>query len=165
MGIGWVVEFEPVERSTCTRMSSVVESQLSEGRDAMGHEASVIDGVLMHDYGQYAQYAPMPVWVVSKLSADYPALGLYSRLATAAALEDPEKMRVTLTKEWVDSLFGGDAELTGSMAALLNIGAITRVAEYQSGKMRIQMEAYPPAIRQELDGYRRPNGKLVASFS
>lgn len=131
----------------------------------MGHEASVIDGVLMHEYGQYAQYAPMPIWVVSKLSADYPALGLYSRLAAAAALEDADKMRVTLTKEWVDALFGGDEELTGSMEALLVIGAITKVAEYRSGKTRIQMEAYPPAIRKELEGYRRPNGKLVASFS
>lgn len=129
----------------------------------MGHEASVIDGVLMQEYGQYAQYAPMPVWVVSKLGADYPALGLYSRLATAASLEDAEKMRLTLTEEWAESLSGGDAELTGSMEALLAIGAITKVAEYRSGKLRIQMEAYPPAIRRELDGYRRPNGKLVVA--
>lgn len=131
----------------------------------MGHEASVIDGVLMHDYGQYAQYAPMPIWVVSKLSADYSALGLYSRLAAAAALEDADRMRVTLTKGWVDALFGGDAELTGSMEALMAIGAITKVAEYQSGKMRIQMEAYPPAIRKEIEGYRRPDGRLVASLA
>jgi hypothetical protein len=131
----------------------------------MGHEASVIDGVLMQEYSQYADYAPMPFWVVSKLSADYPALGLYSRLAAAAALEDSDRMRVTLTKEWVDALFGGDAELTGSMEALMAIGAITKVAEYQSGKMRVQMEAYPPAIRKEIDGYRRPDGRLVVSFT
>lgn len=131
----------------------------------MGHATSVIDGALLQEYGQYADYAPLPFWVVSKLSADYPALGLYSRLAAAAALEDAEKMRVTLTKEWVDALFGGDAELTGSMEALLNVGAITKVAEYQSGKIRIQMEAYPPAIRRELNGYRRPDGRIVASFT
>lgn len=131
----------------------------------MGHEASVIDGILMNEYGQYAGYAPMPFWVVSKLGADYSALGLYIRLAAAAALEDPERMRLTLSKEWVESLFGEDEELTGSMEALLNIKAITKVAEYRSGKLRIQMEAYPPVIRRELEGYRRPNGKLVASFS
>ncbi len=132
----------------------------------MGHEASVIDGILMNEYGQYARYAPMPFWVVSKLGSDYPALGLYGRLAAAAALEDPDGMRLTLSKEWTDSLFGEeDEQLADSMEALLNIGAITKVAEYRSGKTRIRMESYPPVIRKELDGYRRPGGKLVASFS
>jgi hypothetical protein len=131
----------------------------------MGHEASVIDGVLMHEYSQYAQFAPMPFWVVGKLSADYPALGLYGRLSAAAALEDSTKMRVTVSKEWAEALFGAGGALEGSMKILTDIGAITKVAEYQSGKVRIQMEAYPPAIRQELEEYRRPNGKLVASFS
>ncbi len=131
----------------------------------MGHEKSVIDGVLMQEYAQYAQYAPMPIWVVSKLSADYAILGLYGRLAAAAALEDPDKMRVTMSKEWADALFEEGGSLAGPMRTLLDVGAVTKVAGYQSGKARLQMEAYPPAVRQELNGYRRPGGLLVAAFS
>jgi len=129
----------------------------------MGHEASTIDGVLMQQFGEYGRVAPLPLWVTQELHSDFEALGLYARIASAAAIEDPEKMRVTVSKHWADALFRGD--LVRPMNALVEIGALTQQAEYKSGKVRFQMEAYPPVIREELDAYRRPNGKLVASFS
>ena len=131
----------------------------------MGHEASVIDGTLMNNFGEYAQTAPLPLWVVGKLSEDFSALGLYGRIASAATMEDPDRMRVTVSREWADALFEEDGEFHEKMQLLLDIGAITEFARYRSGKVRLQMEAYPPEIREELDSYRRPNGKLVAAFS
>ena len=80
-------------------------------------------------------------------------------------MEDPDRMRVTVSSEWADALFGETGEFQERMQLLLDIGAITEFARYRSGKVRLQMEAYPPEIREELDSYRRPNGKLVAAFS
>lgn len=131
----------------------------------MGHEASVIDATLMNEFGQYAQTAPFPIWVVAKLSEEFEALGLYARIASAATMEDSDRMRVTISKDWADALFGEDGEWKKPMQFLLDVEAITKVAVYRSGKVRLQMEAYPPDIRDELDAYRRPNGKLVAAFS
>lgn len=129
----------------------------------MGHEASVINGVLMQEFGEFARSAPLPLWVTQKLHNDFEALGLYARIASAAAMDDPEGMRVTVSKRWADALFRED--FVRPMEALLEIGAITQQAVYRSGKVRLQMETYPPVIRNELDGYRRPGGKLVTSFS
>lgn len=131
----------------------------------MGHEASVIDGTLMNNFGEYAQTAPLPLWVVGKLSEDFQALGLYGRIASAATMEDPDRMRVTVSREWAESLFDEGGEFQKEMKLLVEIGAITEYARYRSGKVRLQMEAYPPEIKEELDAYRRPNGKLVAAFS
>lgn len=131
----------------------------------MGHEASVINGTLMNNFGEYAQTAPLPLWVVGKLSYEFEALGLYGRIASAAAMEDPEKMRVTISDEWAQALFGEDGDFREQMKLLMDIGAITEVARYRSGKIRLQMESYPPEIKEELELYRRPNGKLVAAFS
>jgi hypothetical protein len=131
----------------------------------MGHEVSVIDGALMNELGQYAETAPLPLWVVAKLDQEFEALGLYGRIASAAVMDDVEKMRVTVSKAWAKELFGENGDYAAPMRQLMEIGAITKVAEYQSGKVRLQMEPYPPEIREELDAYRRPNGKLVAVFS
>ena len=131
----------------------------------MGHEASVIDATLMNEFGQYAQTAPFPIWVVARLDEEFEALGLYARIASAATMEDSERMRVTVSKEWAEDLFSESGEWAESMKLLLDIQAITKVAVYRSGKVRLQMEAYPPEIRDELVAYRRPNGKLVAAFS
>jgi hypothetical protein len=131
----------------------------------MGHEASVIDGALMNEFGEYARTAPIPLWVVAKLHSEFETLGLYSRIASAAAEESDTVLRVTMSKDWGDMLFREEGALAGAMKRLMEIGAVTKVAEYQSGKVRLQMESYPPEIREELDAYRRPNGKLVAVFS
>ncbi|AXH66340.1 hypothetical protein SEA_SATIS_181 [Streptomyces phage Satis] len=133
----------------------------------MGHEASVIDGALMREFGGYARTAPLPMWVVAKLHSEFETLGLYSRILSAAAEEDDSGpvLRVTASKDWGDLLFRDEGSEAESMKRLLEIGAITKVAEYQSGKVRLQMEPYPPEIREEIDAYRRPNGKLVAVFS
>lgn len=131
----------------------------------MGHEASVIDGSLMNELGQYAETAPLPLWVVARIDQEFEALGLYGRISSAAVMDDVEKMRVTVSKAWADELFGENGDYAGSMRLLMEIGAITKVAEYQSGKVRLQMESYPPEIREELNAYRRPSGKLVAAFS
>lgn len=133
----------------------------------MGHEASVIDGALMREFGEYARTAPLPVWVVAKLHSEFEVLGLYCRIASAAAEESDgtDSIRVTMSKDWGDMLFREEGSLADGMKRLLEIGAVTKVAEYQSGKVRLQMEPYPPEIREELDAYRRPNGKLVAVFS
>jgi hypothetical protein len=131
----------------------------------MGHEASVISGSRMNDFGEYAQTAPLPLWVVGRLSSEFEALGLYGRIASAAAMEDPEKMRVTISRDWAQALFSEGGDFEKPMKLLMDIEAITEVAKYRSGKIRLQMEAYPPEIKEELEQHRRPNGKLVAAFS
>lgn len=131
----------------------------------MAHEKSVIRGLLMQEFGEYAKTTPVPIWVVQKLEGRYEALGLYTRIASAAAVADLEKMRVTVSKGWASSLLEEGGMYYGDMSTLLEIGAITRIAQYESGKVRFQIETYPPKIRQELDSYRRPDGRLVASFS
>lgn len=131
----------------------------------MGHEASVIDATKMSEFGEYAQTAPLPLWVVGKLDEEFEAIGLYGRIASAAAREDSARMRVTVSKKWADALFGEGGEFSKPMGLLMEIGAITQVAAYRSGKVRLQMETYPPTVREELNNYRRPNGKLVVTFS
>jgi hypothetical protein len=131
----------------------------------MGHEASVIRGSLAQQLGEYAKAAPLPLWVVQSLPSDFPALGLYARIATAAVLEDEEKMCVTVSRGWAEALFGESGIHAETMGRLTEVGAIVKVAEYKSGKVRLRMEPYPPDIREELEAYRRPNGRLVASFS
>lgn len=131
----------------------------------MSHEESVISSTRMRELGEYSKFAPLPIWVVYYLESDFDSLGLYARIASAAALESDHVMRVTVSKEWAQALFSKEGAHAVAMRRLLDVGAITKVAEYGSGKVRLQMEAYPPVIRQELDLYRRPDGKLVATLA
>lgn len=131
----------------------------------MGHEMTVIRGPLAQQLSEYARTAPMPLWVVQSLASDFAALGLYARIASAAALEDEEKMCVTVSKRWAEALFGEGGKHSQDMGRLIKSGAVTKVAEYRSGKARLRMEPYPPDVREQLEGYRRPNGLLVAAFS
>lgn len=131
----------------------------------MGHKGSVIKGSLMQQLSEYARTAPMPLWVVQNLPSDFAALGLYARIASAAALEDEEKMCVTISSKWAEALFGEQGAHVETMSRLVEAGAIVKVAEYGSGKVRLHLEPYPPDIREELEGYRRPGGALVAAFS
>ena len=136
-----------------------------KGVMGMGHEKSVISGTFMQELGEYSKAAPLPLWVVHALGSRFQTLGLYARIASAASLENDEKMRVTVSKGWATALLGETGAHYPDMSALLKIGAITKVAEYASGKVRFQIETYPPAVREEMDAYRRPDGRLVANFS
>jgi hypothetical protein len=131
----------------------------------MGHEGSVIRGSLMQQLSEYARTAPMPLWVVESLSSDFAALGLYARIASAAALEDEERMCVTVSRKWAEALFQKEGVHAETMSRLTEAGAVVKVAEYKSGKVRLHLEPYPPDIREELEGYRRPGGTLIAAFS
>lgn len=131
----------------------------------MKNETNLIDGHLMNEFGEYARSAPLPIWVATKLYMNFEALGLYGRIASAASESDPEKMRVTISKAWAEALFQEDGEFAGSMSKIMDIGAITKVGYQAGGRIRLQVEAYPPDIRKKMNAYRRPDGRLVATFS
>jgi hypothetical protein len=128
----------------------------------MGHEASLIRADLLDDLCEFGRTAPVPLWVVQRFSDDFGTLGVYVRILSAAELADPEKMCVTVSKSWARELLEGD--LREPMSRLLDVGAVTQVAAYRSGKVRFQIEEFPPRVRAELDSYRRPGGRLVAAF-
>lgn len=129
----------------------------------MGHSASVIRSDVMEELGSYGRTAPLALWVVQELDGQFATLGVYARIASAAAHENPDTLCVTASREWADLLFHG--ELRDAMDRLLEIGAITKVAAYRSGKVRLRVEPYPPDVREELESYRRPDGRLVVAFA
>lgn len=128
----------------------------------MAHAGLMIPAALMHELGEYGADAPLALWVVAEFKDDFMALGLYARIVGGTASDDGEGCRVTVSKEWAEMLMEGD--LKEDMAKLMEAGAITKVATYQSGKIRFAIEKYPPHIKEQIEAYRRPDGRLVAAF-
>lgn len=87
---------------------------------------------------------------------------LYMRMGRMAAHEDLKGVRVTIDKAEADRLCGGDG--VAALQELLQVGAITRVAVYKSGKARFQIEVYPPEVRTLMSGYRHEGGLPLVSF-
>lgn len=87
---------------------------------------------------------------------------LYMRMGRAASHEDQRGVRVTLSKDDADRLSGGDG--VSALRELLQVGAITRVAAYKSGKARFQIEVYPPEVRSLMSEYRHEGGLPLVTF-
>lgn len=128
----------------------------------MAHEATLIKADLLDDLCEFGRTAPVPLWVVQQFANDFNTLGVYVRILTAAELADSEKMCVTVSETWARELLEGG--LRKAMQLLLDVGAVTQVATYPSGKVRFRIEEFPPRVRAELESYRRPDGRLVAAF-
>lgn len=87
---------------------------------------------------------------------------LYMRMGQIASHEDQRGVRVTLTRQEADRLCGGHG--VDALRELLQVGAITRVAVYKSGKARFQIEVYPPEVRALMGEYRHAGGLPVVTF-
>lgn len=88
---------------------------------------------------------------------------LYIRLCRAASTEDRNGVRVTVTKADADRMSGGNG--VDSLKELVRVGAITKVATYRSGKIRFEIEVYPPEVRALMGDYRQAAGMPVVSYT
>lgn len=88
---------------------------------------------------------------------------LYMRLCREAANEDRNGVRVTVTRADADRMSGGNG--IEALKELLRVGAITKVATYQSGKVRFEIEIYPPEVKSLMGDYRQAAGMPVVSYT
>ncbi len=88
---------------------------------------------------------------------------LYIRLCRAASTEDRNGVRVTVTKADADRMSGGNG--VESLKELVRVGAITKVATYRSGKVRFEIQVYPPEVRSLMGDYRQAAGMPVVSYT
>lgn len=130
----------------------------------MGYEVSVIDGILMNNFGEYVQIVLFFLWVVGKFSEDFQVFGLYGWIVFVVMMEDFDMMRVIVFCEWVEFLFGEGGEFQEEMKFLVEIGVIIEYVWYCSGKVWFQMEVYLFEVKEELDVYWCLNGKFVVVF-
>lgn len=100
-------------------------------------------------------------WVVM-LDLAPQTLVLYMRMCRLAGIEDAHRVRVTLTLDEANRLSGGDGG--AALRELLEVGAITTVAKYKSGKTRYEIQDFPPRSRDALSDYRHARGLPVVSF-
>ena len=87
---------------------------------------------------------------------------LYLRMCRIAAHEDRNGIRLTLDKAEADNLSGGNG--VGALRELLSVGAVTKIASYKSGKVRFQVEVYPPEVRALMGGFRHEGGLPVVTY-
>lgn len=102
-------------------------------------------------------------WVIA-LGLTPQAHVLYMRMCRIAAREDRSGVGVTLTREEAGRLSGGGdgAQVIGE---LLAVGAVTKSRSYKSGKVRFEIEVYPPEVRSLRGEYRQAGGLPVVSYT
>ena len=113
------------------------------------------------EFGRSGKATEIADWVIL-LGLQAESHVLYMRLCRAAANEDRSGVRVTVSKGDVDEMSGGDG--VKALKELLRVGAVTRIASYKSGKVRIQIEIYPPEVRAAMSEYRHEGGLPVVTY-
>jgi hypothetical protein len=116
----------------------------------------------MVDFAQSGKTTEVADWVIV-LGLQPHSHVLYLRMCRIAAHEDRNGVRLTLTPEDADRYSNGDG--ASALAELMAVGAITKVAAYQSGKARFEIEIYPPEVRSLRGEYRQVAGKPVVSYT
>jgi hypothetical protein len=125
----------------------------------MGGAMSVAE---LDDFARSGRATEVADWVIA-LNLKPHTHVLYMRMCRIARIEDREGIRLTLTREEADNLSRGDG--SEALNELLGVGAITKVAAYRSGKVRFQIEIYPPEVRSLMGEYRQAAGMPVVSYT
>jgi len=88
-------------------------------------------------------------WVI-RLDLSTSALVLYLRMSYLAKQQDPASgIRLTLSDQQLDTYAKGDG--AAAVKELMKAGAISKVAAYKKrGKVRFQIEEYPPEVRERI---------------
>ncbi|MCP9209646.1 hypothetical protein [Streptomyces cucumeris] len=126
-----------------------------------GYLGNTINVEQMDGFARSGKATQVADWVIV-LNLTPQAHVLYMRMGRLASLEDDKGVRVTLTKQQADELAGGDGE--AALKELLKVGAVSKVAAYKTGKVRFEIEIYPPEVRALMGDYRRAHGLPVVTF-
>ncbi|MFE0472406.1 hypothetical protein ACFW2V_12400 [Streptomyces sp. NPDC058947] len=126
-----------------------------------GHLGNTISIERMGEFHEACAATSVADWVIM-LDLAPESLVLYMRMCRLAEIEDTQRTRVTLTRDEANTLSGGDGG--AALRDLLEVGAITKVAAYKSGKTRYAIQDLPPRTRAAAGEYRQAGGLPVATF-
>jgi hypothetical protein len=112
----------------------------------------------LHEDGQYTWVSD---WVLA-LDLSPQALRLYVKMCLAAKDDESGGTRITLARKQTSALAGGDGP--AAIQELLAVGAVTAISEYASGKIRYQLEDYPPRVKTLVDRRVQVGGKPIITY-
>jgi len=126
-----------------------------------GYMSNTINVGQAAEFARSSRTTEIADWVIVLDLAPHSYM-LYLRMCRIAAHEDNRGVRLTLDKAEADNLSGGHG--VKALRELLSVGAITRVASYKSGKVRFQVEVYPPEVRALMSDFRHEGGLPVMTY-
>lgn len=126
-----------------------------------GHLGNTLSVGHMGDIAEACTTTEVADWVIALDLAPETHL-LYQRMCRIAKDADRAGVRLTLTREQADQLSKGDG--AAALRELLEVGAITKVSSYQGGKVRYEIQIFPPETRRFMGPFRQANGLPVVSY-
>jgi hypothetical protein len=112
----------------------------------------------MHEGGQYTWVSD---WVLA-LDLRPETIRLYVMMCFAAKDDESGGTRITLTRPQANAFAKGDGY--AAIQELMEVGAITQVADYANGRIRFRLQDYPPKVQTLIDRRVQVDGKPVVTY-